>query len=633
MPSTFKTNPENLHDLLVKCHQGKVQLPDFQRSWVWDIDRITSLLASISKGFPVGALMSLEAGGQVAFHPRPIEGSPDGNTEITPLELILDGQQRMTSLYQATIRNQVTATKTARNKKLSRWFYFDMLKALDSLTPREESIVAVREDRTLRSQFDKVVDLDLTSPEKEYENLYFPMTDVFDSMDWFLGFNSYWMNRDGGAEKIQLFKNFRDDVLKNFSDFQVPVITLDKATTKEAVCTVFEKVNTGGKPLDAFELITAVYAADGYQLRKDWLGGDGEPGIYNHLKTYKALGGAKVGILYGVEPTDLLHVISLFHTRELREQAEAAGKTGKELPQVTGTKDALLNLPLEAYLKWKNRAIDGFERAAKFLYQQNIFRTYDLPYQSQVVPLAAILGDLGVQGEPAAKKARLAQWYWNGVFGELYGSSTETRVAKDFIEVPPWLDGGDVLPTTVHDAQFRADRLQTMRMRLSAAYKGVNALLMLEGCRDWRTGQKFSDAVFFDEAVDIHHVFPQKWCKDQGISRDLYDSIINKTPLSKRTNQIIGGDAPSNYLAKLETGSSQDTPVEKQQLSEFLSSHLVPEDVLRDDDFEGFLKIRQKNLIGLIEQATGKQVSSEQVSEEMGEEASGDEDDSWATAE
>jgi hypothetical protein len=620
MPSTFKTNPENLNDLLTKCHHGKIQLPDFQRSWVWDIERITSLLASISKGFPVGALMALESGGNVAFHPRPIEGSPASNETVLPQELLLDGQQRMTSLYQATIRAKVVDTKTVRNKKVSRWFYFDMEKALDTTVPREESIIMVREDRTIRSQFDQIIELDLSTQEREFEILHFPMTKVFDSLDWFLDFNTYWSGREGGAEKAQVFKAFNEEVLKNFTEFDVPVITLDKETTKEAVCIVFEKVNTGGKPLDAFELITAIYAADGYQLRKDWYGGDGEEGIYDRLKVACRPGDAKVGILSGVEPTDFLHVISLFHTREMRQKAEALGKAGKELPQVSGTKEALLNLPLDGYRKWKDQAIDGFERAAKFLYQMNIFRAYDLPYQSQVVPLAAILGDMGNLAEPVAKRARLAQWYWNGVFGELYGSSTETRVAKDFMEVRPWLDGSPSLPSTVFDGQFRADRLWSMRMRLSAAYKGANALLMLEGCKDWRTGQKFSDTVFFDESVDIHHVFPQKWCKAQGIPRETYDSIINKTPLSKRTNQIIGGDAPSKYLEKLETGSERDTPVSPADLSAFLKSHLVAEGLMRADDFDGFVKNRQARLIALIEAATGKPVSSEQVGDEVGEE-------------
>jgi hypothetical protein len=74
--STFQTNPYDLDRLLQDCHRGVLQLPDFQRSWVWDEDRIRSLIASISRAFPVGALMTLETGGEVNFKPRPVEGAP-----------------------------------------------------------------------------------------------------------------------------------------------------------------------------------------------------------------------------------------------------------------------------------------------------------------------------------------------------------------------------------------------------------------------------------------------------------------------------------------------------------------------------------------------------------------------------
>ena len=74
--STFQTNPYDLDRLLQDCHRGVLQLPDFQRSWVWDEDRIRSLIASISRAFPVGALMTLETGGEVNFKPRPVEGTP-----------------------------------------------------------------------------------------------------------------------------------------------------------------------------------------------------------------------------------------------------------------------------------------------------------------------------------------------------------------------------------------------------------------------------------------------------------------------------------------------------------------------------------------------------------------------------
>ncbi len=75
--TSFQTNPYDLNKLLEDCHRGVIQLADFQRSWVWDKDRIKSLLVSISWTFPVGALMSLGRSGTVNVKLRPIEGAPN----------------------------------------------------------------------------------------------------------------------------------------------------------------------------------------------------------------------------------------------------------------------------------------------------------------------------------------------------------------------------------------------------------------------------------------------------------------------------------------------------------------------------------------------------------------------------
>lgn len=113
--STFQTNPYDLYKLLDDCHCGVIQLPDFQRSWVWDEERIKSLIASISRAFPVGALMTLDTGGEVNFKPRPVEGAPTEMKNALPHSLLLDGQQRMTSLYQVTLRGKVVETVTPKN--------------------------------------------------------------------------------------------------------------------------------------------------------------------------------------------------------------------------------------------------------------------------------------------------------------------------------------------------------------------------------------------------------------------------------------------------------------------------------------------------------------------------------------
>jgi hypothetical protein len=130
--------------------------------------------------------------------------------------------------------------------------------------------------------------------------------------------------------------------------------------------------------------------------------------------------------------------------------------------------------------------------------------------------------------------------------------------------------------------------------------------LMKEGAQDFRSGQKFDHTVFFGENVDIHHIFPQDWCKRKGLKPAIYDSIINKTPLSYRTNRMIGGVAPSEYLSKLERGNESAPPIARDRLDAYLVSHLIEPHMLRANTFDAFMADRQKRLLTLIERATGK---------------------------
>ncbi|WP_343081501.1 GmrSD restriction endonuclease domain-containing protein [Ostreiculturibacter nitratireducens] len=617
--AAFKTNPVSLEELLRQCGNGKIQLPDFQRSWVWDEERIKGLIASISQAFPVGALMTLEVkpGAADTFARRPIQGADAAVFDSAPDQLLLDGQQRMTSLYQTCLRREVVHTVTPRLKLVKRWFYIDMRKSMDPSEDRENAIVSVPEDRRIKSDFDRKVELDLSTAELEYENLMFPLNQVFDSMNWMMGFWTYWTQK-GELEKTEFFKAFNESVLQNFKSYQLPVIALSPDTSHEAVCLVFEKVNTGGKPLDAFELVTAMYAARGHRLRDDWLGADGKPGLQTRLQLYGRAAEQKFGVLEKVAATDVLQAIALLHGVEKRAAEIAAGRKESELSAVRATRQSLLDLPLEAYLKHRGAVEEGFKTAARFLRQNHIYRVLDLPYQGQLVPFAAILAMIGPKFDHAAVRDQLARWFWCGIFGELYGSAIESRFAKDVLEVPAWLDGGPE-PSTITDGRFRPERLRTLRTRLSAAYKGIHALLMAEGARDLRSGQHFKDTVFFDEYVDIHHIFPQDWCKKQKIEPKVFDTVINKTPLSYKTNRILGGVAPSVYLERLETGGKDTPPISRDALDEYLASHAMDPALLRADDFAGFMADRESRLLAMISRATGHAITRADATPEEGE--------------
>ncbi len=345
--ATFQTNPVLLQEFLKACHAGRIQLPDFQRSWVWDEDRIKSLIASISRAFPVGALMTLKTGGPVNFKPRPIEGASEGIKSEQAEALLLDGQQRMTSMYQVTIRGKIVRTMTPKYKPIDRWFYFDIRKCLDPSIEREEAIISVPEDRVVRSDFNRKIVQDLSTPEMEFAELMFPLAQVFNWGDWNHEFFKFASSLGKLDEMWQISSAFHTEIIKNFEQYQVPVISLASTTSKEAVCTVFEKVNTGGKALDAFELVTAMYAADGHELRKDWYGKGGEKGRQHRFVETLRHGGQDKGIIAEVSNTDFLQAVTLFHNRDRRRQAESEGKQGKDLPPVAPNRQAILNLPLE----------------------------------------------------------------------------------------------------------------------------------------------------------------------------------------------------------------------------------------------------------------------------------------------
>lgn len=626
---TFKTNPVPLKSLLERCAEGKIQLPDFQRSWVWAEDRILSLIASVSSAFPIGALMTLESNhGATVFARRPVQGAPAAASSMRPDELLLDGQQRMTSLYQSCLRRSVVETITPKNKLVRRWFYIDIQKALQPDADRDEAIFAVPEDRRVKTNFDKTILRDLSKPEYEYEQMIFPLNRVFDWDEWQDGFGDFWIAK-GQAEQRKVFQRFKNEVLDNFKSYQVPVITLAHDTSHEAVCLVFEKVNTGGKPLDAFELLTAMYAARGHKLRDDWLGADGHKGMQTRLEEFGRAADQKVGVLGKVASTDVLQAIALRYTKKIRQEKIAAGVKENDLPAIRATRQSLLDLPLEGYLEFRDSVEAGFKRVGKFLRQQHIHRVIDLPYQTQLVPLAAIFSEIGEKAEHAGHMEKISRWYWCGIFGELYGGAFESRFAKDIVEVPAWLEGGPE-PSTVREGVFRANRLMTMRTRLSAAYKGIHALLMREGAKDFRSGQGFDLTVFFDEDVDIHHIFPQAWCDSQKIEPKVYDTVVNKTPLSYRTNRIIGGTAPSKYLAKLEQGKKlpngqiEYPAIDPAVLDGYLRSHCIAPATLRADDFESFMTQRRKALLTLIGNVTGHPVVEAEDTADEGEELTDD---------
>ena len=527
----MKTNDRPLTDLMKAVDSGAAQLPDFQRGWVWDDGRIKALILSVIHNFPVGAAMFLEYGNEsVHFKHKPIEGS-NAEPDIEPDELILDGQQRLTSLYNALYSRNPVHTKTDKGKEIDRYYYLDIVKALDPGADDEEVVISIPATKQVTSDFGRKIEKDLSTRQDEFKQKMFPLNIILDpgeEHDWEFEYLDYY-NHD--ATIYQQFRDFYTKIISPTQKYAMPVILLDKSTPKEAVCQVFENVNTGGVSLTVFELVTAIFAMDDFPLCKDW-----------EERKEKYFSGDLLNI---VTATDFLTALTLLSSFK-------AGGT------VSCKKKDVLSLKLTEYNNYADDLCEGFKIAEKLLIEERVFSSRDLPYSTQLIPLATICTVLkeGNKIYTTTVKNMVKQWYWCGVFGELYGSANETRYANDITQVNKWINDGVDLPKTITDFFFNPTRLLSLQSRQSAAYKGIMALILKNHARDFISGADMDFSSYSNEKIDIHHIFPKDYCIGKKYERAKWNSIVNKTPISASSNREIGGVAPSVYLGKLEKKGS-----------------------------------------------------------------------------
>ncbi|MET9863976.1 DUF262 domain-containing protein [Streptomyces smyrnaeus] len=587
----------NLGVALRSVASGDLQLPDFQRDWKWDDERIRALIATVTLDYPLGVVMALQTGGTAQFKPRTLNGA-EGAEGVVPELLLLDGQQRLTSLYQALYRNRPVETVDGRNKPLKRWYYIDIAQAIGAPVDRDDAVVSVPEDRILRADFARKVVLDLSTIEQECAEGYFPLHIAFDPHrvnQWLQEFVKV------DSANWSVWSDFQQLVLNHVQQFQVPMIKLSASTTMDAVCAVFERVNTGGVSLNVFELLTATYAGnqehvaecgDYYRLPVEW-----EQIKKDLTASYPVFGRMEAGVEDGLSSSDFLQAVALVRTWEEKQAGQRSSVACKRRD--------LLRLPLADFRRLAPRVAEAFKWVGEFLEQQCIVRTGDLPYRTQLVPLAAVRAVLGEELDRSGADERISQWYWCGVLGEMYGGSTESRFTRDVEQLIGWIRGEEgSVPDTITEAAFLDDRLDGLTTRNSAAYKGIYALLVKQGAVDWYfTEAPLTAGRMLEYNVDVRQIFPKGWVAKHvpGQASKKADSIVNKTPLSARVSRSLVG-SPAVYLKSL----ALESGMRPEWFDDVLATHLIDPSALHEGDFERFYENRAEQLLELVRSAMGK---------------------------
>jgi hypothetical protein len=591
----FTAKPQQLAELLKGIDSHRVALPDFQRPWVWEPQMVFDLIISVAYRYPAGSLLTMPVNDS-GFALRFFEGSGE-NPKDKPQLMVLDGQQRLTSLYQAMFSRDGAFHKGRRYH-----FYLDV----PVLMPDEDGCIHTGDPCFDRALFFVTEDkksgrqvryenlqpkYEITTPEQRLQEGALPVWSIFDPA-WLAEWQKQYLvglsdkDMDRYLELDGRWKGLVQPWVDRIRTYPFPVVELSADMPLGAICHIFEKVNSTGVPLDVFDLCNAILWAQGFLLNRKW----------DELKRTKL---QAMFPMQDLEGTHFLMGLSLLDTIQAKMQNPNTGVG------VMCRKQDLMKMGRGVVEKWWDILADGYVEAAKFMSEQGIIAQRILPYTTLIIPLAAVLAYLKWKKGPAHVGPawnKISQWYWCSVFTQRYSSQVEYGAAQDFEQLIGWLNDGPE-PTVVQTFNFRSDYLQEITSLRNVIYKGILCLLAREGAKDFGGGGKLTTDLFFDTSQDHHHIFPTDALKTLGVQDPRAESIINKTLISSATNRRIGGRLPSQYCDALARTIDATDP---SLFDGILSSHAISAVALRDDDWQAFVADRRERLRALIETACGK---------------------------
>lgn len=552
--TNFETLPKKLkEDLLNSIHTCDTALPDFQRDFVWLPSQTKGLIVSLAKRFPAGSLLRLETSDQ-NFQARPFVGAPELNSHI-PKYLVLDGQQRLSSLYHALYGT-------------GEHVYYVSFKTLLELADDDNDIEDAFEFYR-RSEGDYYYG----NLEKQAKWGVLPLEVIFGGD----GFHRWLRNIEKTIKQLETegkptgfttqdidrVEARYEQYVETIAKYEFPVVTLPGTTSLEAVCSIFETLNSTGVRLSVFDLLSARFYAQNDNLRQRWA---------------DALQNTRYLAAFDIDPYYVLQTICTEAQNSIK-------------------RSDVLKLKPDTVNTWWDDAIWGMDEALDMLYNEcGVLKAELLSYNTILVPLAAAFMTHRNLVGPAKGAFRLGlqRWYWCSVFGQRYESNPTSQTITDHRELKRWFEGGE-LPESIRDFQFQADRLKSTTIRQRAVYRGVLCLILRQGPKDFHSTQQLTAGVMQQSQVDDHHIFPDAYLKSTTeLPQQEIDAIVNRTLIDRETNQRIGKNPPSKYLNYI--AAEWNHPA---RLDDVLASHLLPtgnESSLRSDDFETFRKDRAAQL-------------------------------------
>lgn len=594
MRDAQKPDHLSLNTLVSWLREGRFVIPDFQREFEWKPWDIRELMRSIFLDYYIGSLL-LWKGKPENFEALSCEAIYGHKGSEKPEYIVLDGQQRLTAIYYAFLAPDIPLPNRS-----NRFFYFVDVKKFMA----EEYDEAFGYEWLTR-RWAKV----LANKEAQYSTHMFPFSVIgatgWELPNWVQGYEGFWKTKAAEAEAADDAEAAAEahNHAKNAAEFgghlqgitgqyQISYNELNKDLEVDKVCDIFTQINSRGIRLDVFDLVNALLKPKGLQLKQMWR--DAAPRL-SDVDTEKM-------------NVYILQVMSILRQSYCSPKYLYFLLPGQEKPvrDPDGTRrKEILITDIDVFdARWKD-AVDALADAIKVLMHPQEYGAVSssfLPYVS-ILPVFAALRAHAKTLLPARQldaRRKLRHWYWASVFNNRYSGSVESTSARDFLDIKAWFDDDAAEPSLIPEfaQRFRNLDLRKEVKRGTSVYNGIFNLLVLQGARDWMTGD-----VPQHGDLDDHHIVPDSWGK-KHIKGGLAGSILNRTPLTADTNRnVIKARLPNEYLPELIAQSGEAT------VRGILESHFISPTafniLLRDpfgpDDFDAFIAERQRTLQDAIE--------------------------------
>lgn len=520
-------NKRKIISVVEEAYSGDVCLPNFQRDFIWNREEVADLLRSVLRGYFIGSLLMLNCDKKnPPFAPLALRGSKPEQTILAPDQLVLDGQQRLTSLIYALYAPDLGL----KNSKQPRRFFVDLELLLGD--PDDDEIVFDRTEREMARD-------GLHEEESQYRKRVLPVHRLVTSksfLSWRDGYDD-WLKETNPELHDEFRENIRSrwqESINAFLEFQVPIVELPIVAEGDTeavsrVCAIFEKLNSTGVELSVYDLLTARLYRSNVNLHKLW---DDAVAANPRLASWSE-GSADVN-KFGVL---VLRTMALL--RDLDPK-----------PKI------LINLDPKNFEEDWVRAAQAFERALELIETvgPDGFGVFDrkwLPGFGVVPVLAALRAYLEDHKLGKSERDDLKRWYWSSIFLERYSSAVESKSRRDFLELTRRWRGESVEPIVFVEAKQRIGALgysiRSSASYASSVYSGVFCLLANGGARDWAADESIAL-----QNLEDHHIFPQNYLAKEGFDakkdRTIINSIVNRTLIAGSTNKSISDKSPHDYL-------------------------------------------------------------------------------------